>query len=279
MKKNNKKLLIVSSGGLKGVYSAGVLTKLNQELGPNFFDDILACSAGAYSSTYYLADQTKDMEHIWRNLLDGKKFFGVEKKFRKKQILDLDYLYQLMTSGKLKLNIDKIFKSKTNLKYVLTEYKTGRIVYLKPQKNNILKLITGSAAIFPLYQPVKINSKEYVDGGFGEPTPFDIKFIKKYGKILIIQNSNYRKDTNKRIIASLKMLTFLTPKKIDKIINHYLKNIKDIEKARKHKNVFLLTPSKTIPLKSRFDTNKKRINATFDLGIKDAKKAIEFLKR
>jgi predicted patatin/cPLA2 family phospholipase len=217
------------------------------------------------------------MEYAWRNLLSDKKFVRTGKKLKRGQVLNLGYLYQLMTKGNLKLNVDKIFKSKTNIKYVLTEYKTGKVVYISPQKDNIFKLITGSSALLPFYRPVKINNKEYIDGALGgEPTPFNMKFIEKYDKILIIQNVNYKE---KIIVATLKMLTFLTPKKIDKIIDHYLKNIKDIERARKHENVFLLTPSKTMPLKSRFDTNKKRINATFDLGIEDAKRAIEFLRK
>ena len=274
----NKKLLIVSSGGLRGAYGAGVLVGLYRGLGADYFDDILACSAGSCSSTYYLSGQIKEMEYVWRNLLDSKKFFSVTKKLQKKQILDLDYLYKLMTKNDLKLNIDKIFKSRTDLKYTLTEYRTGKTVYLKPQKKNILQLIKGSAALFPLYQPVKIGNKEYIDGAFGEPTPFKKEFIKEYDKILIIQNSNYSEIKNEKIKKIFGALTVLTPPQIDKIINHYLKNIKDIETAIKHKNVFLLTPSKTIPLKSRFDTNKRRINATFDLGIKDAKKAIKFLK-
>jgi len=277
--RKEKRLLIVGSGGLRGAYSAGVLSELYKKIKPEYFDDILACSAGAYSSSYYLAGQIKEMEHIWRNMLDGKKFFCVEKKLQKKSILDLDYLCQLMTDGNLGLNVKKIISSQTNLKYVLTEYKTGAVVYLGPQKNNILKLITGSSSIFPLYGPVKINGKEYVDGAFNEPIPFDTKFVKKYNKILIIQNFNRKKTTTQRNSVIFKALAHLTPQRIDKIIDHHLKNVKNIEMATKHKNILLLSPSRNIPLKSTFDTNKKRLNATFDLGVKDAKKAINFLEK
>jgi len=277
--RKEKRLLIVGSGGLRGAYSAGVLSELYKKIKPEYFDDILACSAGAYSSSYYLAGQTKEMEHIWRNMLDGKKFFSVDKKFQKKSILDLDYLHQLMTTKNLGLNINRISSSKTKIRYVLTEYKTGKTVYLRPQKNNTLKLITGSASIFPLCNPVRIDNKEYVDGAFNEPVPFKMDFIKKYNKILVIQNFNRNKSATQKNATIFKALTHLTPQKIDRIINHHLKNVQDVEEAIKHKNVLLLSPSQNIPLKSTFDTDKKRINATLDLGIRDAKKAIKFLEK
>jgi predicted patatin/cPLA2 family phospholipase len=277
--RKEKRLLIVGSGGLRGAYGAGVLTKISEKFGPNYFNDILACSAGSYSASYYMAGQIKDMEYIWKNLLDADKFVTIVNKFKGKQILNLDYLHELMTKSAFKLNIDKIIKSKTKLKYTLTEYKTGNIVFIEPKRNNVYDLIKGSAAVYPLYPPVKINKKEYVDGAFNEPIPFDFKFVKKYDKILIIQNVNQTEKEEKMFALLLRVFSYLAPEKIDRMINRYTKSIEAIRKATKYENVLLLTPSQKIPLKTRFDANKKRIIATFNLGLKDAQKAIKFLEK
>lgn len=277
--RKEKRLLIVGSGGLRGAYGAGVLAKISEKFGPNYFNDVIACSAGSYSASYYITGQIKDMEYIWKNLLDTDKFVTIINKFKGKQILNLDYLHEIMTKSKFKLNIDKIVKSKTRLKYTLTEYKTGNIVFLRPRRNNVYDLIKGSSAVYPLYPPVKIDKKEYVDGAFNEPIPFDSEFIKRYDKILIIRNTNQTEKNEKMVALLLKVFSYLMPEKIDKMIGRYTRSAEAIRRATKYKNVFLLIPSKRIPLKTKFDANKKRIIATFNLGAKDAQKAIKFLEK
>lgn len=271
-------MLIVGSGGLRGAYSAGVLAELCRRLGPDYFDAILASSVGVYAATFYVADQPNIIENTWRNYVDSDKLVDFANKLKKKNILNLDYLSSIFKNHISKLNVKRVIESGVNLKYVLTDFKTGNVVYLSPNETNIFDAMKASSAIFPLHSPVKIANRFYIDGGLSEPLPFRRRFADKYNKVLIVHNKEKSYTERRAIVLLFKLFSRLISSKIGFLLDNYFKNLEEIKKeAIKHNNVFLLEPSKKIPLKSLLDTNRKRINDTVDLGIKDTERAIKFL--
>jgi predicted patatin/cPLA2 family phospholipase len=276
--KKQKRLLIVGPGGFRGAYGAGVLVELYKKFKAQYFDTIIGSSIGSILSSYYLTGQLDDIQNLLR-YLSPKKIINPINKLRNKDILDFDYVLGIIKSSRFKLNVGKILKSKTKLYYALTNFKTGKTEYRKPNRDNIYDLIRASCALFPLHPEVKIGNKHYIDGNFSEMLPFKSEFIKKYDKILIISNRNITTNKEKIITLLLRTLSYLTPDKIDKIIDSYLINVQLISKTNRNKNVMILEPSIKSPEKYDFDTNTKHINATFNLGVKDAKKAINFLEK
>ena len=276
MMKKIKTMLIVGSGGLRGAYSGGVLAELCRKLGPDYFDTIIGSSVGAYNATYYVANEPYAIEKIWRNYVDSDKFVDFKNIYEKGKILDLDYLTSVLKNREVKLNTERVLKSRVNLKYVLTDCKTGKAKHFTPEKNNIFDLMKASAAMTPLYPPVKIRGRLYTDGGLAEPLPFRPEYTLKYDKIIVIHN-DYK--VKQKTVLFFKIFSILESKKLATIIKEYFNNLEKVKKeAIRYKNVFLLQPSKKIPLKSVIDTNKERLNATVDLGIQDAIKVINFLK-
>jgi len=272
-------MLIVGSGGLKGAYSAGVLAELCRKLGPAYFDTIIASSSGAYEATFYVANQSSIMENIWRNYLDSNKLLDFTNKFKGKNILNLDYLSSTFKNRMSKLNIERVIKSKVNLRYVLTNYENGEAHYFSPNRTNIFKLMKASSALFPLHSPVKINKKTYIDGGFSEPLPFRPEFVNEYDKIIVVHSREKGHKERKAIIFFFNLFSNFLPKKTDVFLEGYFKRLAKTERQiKRYSNVFMLQPSKKIPLKSLIDTDKKRLNYTIDLGIKDSKEVIRFLK-
>lgn len=271
-------MLIVGSGGLRGAYSAGVLAELCRRLGPDYFDTIIGSSVGVYNATFYVANQPNVIENIWRNYVDSDKLVDFKNIYEKGKVLDLDYLSQVFRSSATKLNISRVVTSRVNLKYVLTDYKTGKVKYFIPEKNNILDLMKASSALMPLYPPVKIKNRLYVDGGLAEPLPFRLEYALKYDKIVVIHNKEWDYEEKRRTVLFFKFFSVFEPKKLAIMITEYFNNLEKVKKeAGKCKNVFLLQPSKKVPLRSLVDTNKERLNATVDLGIQDAEKVIKFL--
>ena len=272
--------MIVGPGGFRGAYGAGILVKICERFKAQDFDTIIGSSIGSILSSYYLAEQLDDVQNLLIKYINPKKIINLANKLKNKNILDFDYVLEILKSSRFKLNIGKILKSKTKLYYALTNFKTGKAEYKKPNKNNIYDLIKASSAVFPLHPEVKIGNKYYIDGNFSEILPVKPEFIKKYDKILIIHNRNTGTINKEKIVTILlKALSFLTPDTIDKIIDSYLRNMRLINKIAKNKNVMILEPSISSPEKYDFDTNKKHIIATFNLGLRDAKKAINFLEK
>ncbi len=277
--KKQKKLLIVGSGGLRGAYSAGVLHRLCKKFGPNYFDKIIGSSAGAYNSTAFISNSTDGLEKLWKQYIDSDKLVDFKNVYQKGHVLDLDYL-TVAIKKTCKPKPREIANSKVDLQYVLTDFKTGKAKYIKPTEKNLFKAMNASSAIFPLYPMVKINGIKYLDGGLAEPLPFKTSFIKKFDKILIVHNKENKYQERSVVKFLFEQASRALPKNIENLMRDYFKKIEFVKKeALRHKNIMLLTPSKKIPITFLLDTNQKHLSDTFDLGYKDAKKAIEFLEK
>ncbi len=280
MKLKDKKMLIVGSGGLRGAYTAGVLAELCRKLGPDYFDVILASSVGVYAATFYIANQPDTIENTWRNYVDSEKLVCFYNMLKDKEVLNLEYLSNIFQNYTSRLNLKKVIKSKVNLKYILTDYQRAKAYFVKPNKKNIFKLMNASCALFPLHTAIKIKNKTYIDGGLAEPLPFKEKFARKYIKVVVVHNKEEEYKERKITILLFKLLAKFVPKNLQKLMNFYFDRLEKIKSnIKKYDNVFLLTPSKKLPLKSLIDTDKERLNKSVDLGIKDAKQVIEFLKK
>ena len=120
---------MIGAGGLRGAYDTGVVAELCRNLGPDYFDAIYACSAGAYAAAHFVLNQPDSEEYIWRNLLDGNKFINLFNPLQRRNILDLEYLIDILKHPDTLLHIENLPQIRTRLIYTLTDQKTGQSVY------------------------------------------------------------------------------------------------------------------------------------------------------
>ena len=195
--KNNKKdiALVLSSGGLAGVISAGFVATICRELGMEHFSTVYCYSVGVYAGTFGVANQPGVIEKVWRNKVNGEKLVNLYKMFTLggRKILNLSYLKKLFSEGKFKLDVAKALSSKTKLKYVLIENNTGETKFISPKKENIFDLMNAACAVPVAYGPYKVGGKAYLDVTFvsGIHEGLD-KIVKKHKKIVFV--SNFPKD-------------------------------------------------------------------------------------
>ena len=188
----------------------------------------------------------------------------------------MEYLTKISKDKEFFLDIEEVFKGKTKLTFVVTNYKTGEPAYLNPTKNNIFKLMEASCALPLVYRPVLINKTPYFDGGLSDPIPFKKAIEDGYEEVLIVLNRSRKHKAKFGFKLRIKLFFFYLPKKIRKLVYSQDTRKRNIEVSlRESENVKLIIPQKDI-IKSIADTNKKRINQTIDLGIKDASR---FLKK
>lgn len=269
-----RKALVVGSGAMYGAYGAGVIAELGRQLGSGYFDSIYASSVGVYAATFFAAGQHEVCEEIWRKRVDGRKFINL---FRVRKALKLHYLEEIFQNGRCALDVKALFLSRTKLTYVLTRLRDGENIYRSPDQDNIFKLMTASAATPILHNAVEIDGDYFFDGAFSDPLP--VRKALQDGAELVIAVSNKRRDFRIGMsFQALGILCRILSRTVSRLVYGYEALVSETEKELYDPRVITIRPSEPLPLKSTIDTQRRRINDTIDLGIRDANSALKVIK-
>jgi NTE family protein len=162
-KESKKVVLVLGSGGSKGLAHVGVIEEL--ELLGIVPDVIVGCSSGAIVGALYA--QNQDVNKVKEILIDMKYDDLVDFSFFQKNAFS--------KRGKLEnflkdhLTVTDFSSMKTRFIAVATDLDKGEPVYF--EKGELHPAVLASSALPVLFAPYKIGDKLYVDGGVSDPLP------------------------------------------------------------------------------------------------------------
>jgi len=187
MEKPTKVALVVEGGAMRGIYSAGILDAfIERDYNP--FDICIGVSAGANNITSLLAGMYQRSYKVYTDYNLRKDFFCWKKFLKGGHFLDLDWLWEI-TLEEMPLNINKIVNSKSEFFVGVTEVKTGKIKYIKPNEVNFKDILKASSCIPIIYRNfIKLNDEFYVDGGIADPIPV-IEAVNQGATLIVVLRS------------------------------------------------------------------------------------------
>jgi predicted patatin/cPLA2 family phospholipase len=181
-----KSALVVEGGAMRGVFSTGVLDSFIKE-GFNPFDLHIGVSAGATNLAAYLANMYQRNYNVYTDYSLRPEFISWKKFLKGGHLLDLDWLWDI-TIKEIRLDLEHIIAHPGY--YVgVTDVKTGKAVYIKPDIHNLEQVIKASSSVPIFYRDfVSVNGIEYVDGGLADPIPVIEAYKRKARKIMVIRS-------------------------------------------------------------------------------------------
>ncbi|MEK7530416.1 MAG: patatin-like phospholipase family protein [Patescibacteria group bacterium] len=165
IQQDKKIALVLSGGGMKCAYTAGVLTGFMQAY-PRFMPDIIIAESGAAgSATYFAAGQERHGLQTWLSLGNNKKFFS----FWRRPMMDVDYLVDTIFKAKHPFDLSALQKSTIDIVFPVLNVRSGMTEYISPKPpRDTYAAVRAAKAIPVLYgKSVRIDGNEYVDGGLG----------------------------------------------------------------------------------------------------------------
>jgi predicted patatin/cPLA2 family phospholipase len=202
-KEKKKTAIIVSGGGMRCSYSAGVLAALAKKYNFTQPDIAIGGSGSAGNLAYYLSGQYDYLKRIWTSQLSSPKFINF---LRIWKVMDIDYLINEILKEKFKLNVDKVRAAKTQMLIPATEAETGKVEYFydSDPKVDLFEVLRATKAMPIAYnRKVKIGDKFYFDSPISSAVTFNILKAIEMGakKILVIDTGNLLIST--RILLKL----------------------------------------------------------------------------
>ncbi|MBU1170148.1 MAG: patatin family protein [Proteobacteria bacterium] len=195
--KENKKALVVEGGGMRGIFTTGVLDSfLSSAFDP--FDMYFGVSVGASTLSSFLAGQFKRHFRIFTEMACRPEFMSLKRMITGGSYMDLDWLWNTVeASSPLDTpSIDLNLKGK-ECYIVCTHVETGKPLYLSPWGKEWIGILKASSAIPLLYKHFpQFEGAPLADGGVSDPIPVMEAYNKGARHIVVIRTRpvNARKE-------------------------------------------------------------------------------------
>ena len=208
MYKNVKTALIVEGGGMRGIFSAGVLDSFGR-LKFDPFDIYLGVSAGACNLASHLAGQYERNRFIVEKWSSTSRFISLPRFLTGGHYMDLDWLWDV-TIREYRLDLDHIFRvlGKGDKEYIIvgTSMVTGAPMYLNPDKENLEHYLKVSSALPFLFRDTpEVNGEKAADGGIADSIPV-IEACRRGARRIVVIRSR-----PEQYVKHESMLSFLYP--------------------------------------------------------------------
>ena len=274
--------LVLEGGGLRGLYTAGVLdTFMDNNID---IDTIIGVSAGALFGVNYFSKQRGRALRYNKKYSNDKRYMSLRSFILTGNYINKKFAYYTISNELDKFDNKAFKKSKKKMYAVATRLKDGQAEYFEikdPIKQ--MEELRATSAIPGLTKIVKINKEKYLDGGVADSIPIDKMQELGMDKIIVVetQPKNYKKKPLKKSIIRFMKIKYLKyPKFIKAMINRHERynevkeKIMDLENK---KEIFVIRPSKDLNIDIK-NKDEKKYQEVYDLGVKDTKKIIKDLK-
>lgn len=271
--------LVLEGGGMRGVYTAGVLDFfIDKDI---YFENTYGVSAGICHACSYLAKQRDRAYRVNVDYLDDKRYASFYSLVTTGDYFGVKMVYEDIPNKLYPFDKKTFEEYEGNLYSVVTNMKTGEAEYIKlKDMDKDIIYVRASSSLPLLSRVVKVDGKEYLDGGIADSIPIEkaIKDGNEKNVVVLTQPNGYRKEKNK-LLPVMKIKYKKYPNFINSMANRHINYNNSLDKIKEEEekgNVFVIRPSESLDI-TRLEKNKDKLEALYNLGYNDAKKAYEKL--
>lgn len=268
--------LVLEGGGMRGIYTSGVLDALTDaQVFPSY---VIGVSAGATNSVSYVSGQRGRSCRINLDYLDDKRYMGLNNLILHKSMFNMDFLFGDITLELDPFDFDAFLASPMEYVVGTTDAQTGRPAYFdKSHLNHDTTVLRASASI-PMFSPiVEYRGGEYLDGGTTDPIPFDKALADGCEKIIVVltRHREYVKSPE----SFKKAYHFLMrkhPEMVRALDERHIVYAREREKLfalEKEGRAIVIAPKTPLAL-SRFEKNREKLQAAYKQGMDECKEMI-----
>lgn len=188
--------LVLEGGGMRGVFTAGVLDSFMDE---NIsFPYGIGVSAGAGNLLNYLSHQRGRLKLIDIDYLEKYNYIGIHKLITKRSLIDNDFLYDVIPYDVNPYDFGALFSNPMDWEIVTCDCRTATSCYCteRQDEKRALSICRASSSLPFACPQVVVDGIPMLDGGITDPIPIKHAMDKGYDKIVLVLTrlKGYRKD-------------------------------------------------------------------------------------
>lgn len=194
--------LVLEGGGMRGVFTSGVLDAFMKH--GVYFRHVVAVSAGACNGMSYISRQPRRARLSNIDFLTQYGYIGWRHLLRQGCIFDQELLYDKFPNEYLPFDFDTFFQWSATFEMVTTNCLTGQAEYLTESKDRqrSLDIVRASSSLPYVSKIVRVDGIPMLDGGIVDSIPVmrAIETGHPQNVVILTRNKGYRSKERDRKI-------------------------------------------------------------------------------
>lgn len=260
--------LVLEGGGLRGVFTCGVL---------DFFMDrgitfpfIVGVSAGACNGLSYMSGQRGRAKSSNIDLMEKYQYVGFKYLLSQGCIMDYKLLFEDFPEKIIPYDYDAYFANPTRFVMVTTNCLTGKPEYLEEKKSSerVMDIVRASSSLPFVTKITYVDGIPMLDGGIVDSIPIRYALDQGYENIVVVltRNKGYRKKDTK--IRAAKAFYRKYPKLQEALFvrnSVYNKTMDLIEKLEEQGRITVIRPVNPVNV-GRMEKDVTKLTALYQEG-------------
>lgn len=273
--------LVLEGGGMRGVYSAGVMEFfLEQEL---FFPYVIGVSAGACNAASYLSKQKGRNKKVNIDFISDPRYLSWRNYYKHRQLFGMDFIFDEIPNRLVPFDYETFYKNPSEFVIGTTDCHTGEPIYFKKTDygDQVLPILKASSSLPFVAPEIEYEGRTLLDGGISDPIPIKKAEMDGFKKNIVIltQNEHYRKTPSKfHYLVRRKYRHY--PGLVEALKERYKKynnTLQYLEKQEEKGDIFILRPLEPMKV-GRMERSPEKLSILFEQGYTDAKNSYTNLK-
>ncbi len=194
--------LILEGGGMRGVFTSGVLDNFIER--GIHFPYTIGVSAGACNGLSYMSRQHGRSKYCNIDLLEKYRYISFKNLLLKGNIMDFDLLFRAIPEEIYPYDYDTFARCSEAFEMVTTSCETGKACYFdeKNKPSRIIEIVRASSSL-PFVSPIaSVDGVPMMDGGVSDSIPLLRAQELGYDNnvVILTRNKGYRKPTKKTAV-------------------------------------------------------------------------------
>lgn len=268
--------LVLEGGGMRGIYTAGVLDVFMDK--GIVFDGVLGVSAGAIHGCSYVSGQRGRNIRYYKKYCNDKRFMSFRNIILTGDIVNEKFCYHDLPEKLEPFDYETFDKSSMEFYVGCSNVETGKPEYIRiTDMRTEIDLLRASASLPYVSRIVKVKGMKLLDGGCTDSIP--VKAFRNMGftktVVVLTQHRGYVKKAEKNTFSDIVYRKY--PQFAQAVKNRpdtYNQTIKEIESLEEAGEIFVIRPSRPLEV-NRTKASPQELQKAYDAGMEDALAQLE----
>ena len=278
---DNNTGLVLEGGGMRGVFTCGVLDYLMDH--KISFPYTVGVSAGACNGLSYMSHQRGRGKYSNIDLLAKYKYIGIRPLLKNRGLIDQQLLFHRFPDRILPYNYKAYAENPNRFEMVTTDCRTGKACYWeeKYDEKRIIDIVKASSSLPYACPVIYVDGRPMLDGGIVDSIPLLRAYEQGYDKCVVVltRNRGYRKSEKKAFVPNFIYKQYprlrVALRNRNKLYNAQLELVERLESEGK---IIVIRPEKPIVV-DRMETSTQKLTDLYLEGYACAQKVMEGLEK
>lgn len=270
--------LVLEGGGMRGLYTAGVLDVF-MEHGITF-DGVIGVSAGAAHASSLLSNQKGRGLRYTKKYCTDWRFMSTKSFIKTGDVVGVDFCYNQLPNVLDPYDYDAFDKNTAEFYVTCTNVESGEAEYIKINDlRTEMNYLRASASLPFVSKTVEFGGRKLLDGGCTDSIPVEafMKIGYENNVVILTRPEGFERKPENYLLTKLVYRKY--PKFVNAMRYHHIRynnTVKKIARLEKDGVAYVIRPSVDLDI-GRLENDPEKVQRVYDIGRADALAQIDRL--